>query len=59
MKFTMFALVGAGSFPMIRGNVKLPGVPESETLYQSAGARTENMNHGSPTMFPKSRSISA
>ena len=52
MKFTMFALVGAGSFPMIRGNVKLPGVPESETLYQSAGARTENMNHGSPTMSP-------
>ena len=52
MKFTMFALVGAGSFPMIRGNVKLPGVPESETLYQSAGARTENMNLGSPIMSP-------
>jgi len=54
----MFALAGADLFPMNRENVKASGVPESETRYPSASARTENMNRGSPTMSPKSRSIS-
>jgi len=54
----MFARVDANLFLMSRENVKASGVPESETRYPSASARTENMNHGSPTMSPKSRSIS-
>jgi len=48
----MFAQVDADLFLTIRANVEPWGVPEPETRFQNAGAKTENMNHGSLITSP-------